>query len=258
MVSSHTAVAIAQTVFYAPVLPITVYLLIRNWKAGPRLAWYPLVLFCLMRLAGGITVIIWSTDVNNLGLIIASIVLLNLGLIPLIVTINALTRFVIASSFPDDVWGLRIGRILRFAILVAIGLLIAAGSLIGNARLVDTQRTLTKVGYVEFVVILCVLVVMLLRLQIRQKDIKIQDFIYVKLTLITTPFIMLRAIFGLLYAFTSHDVFSMWNPLFGSALAFGLIALLPEYIALVTYIYLGFYRIRTARQYAASHKESAT
>lgn len=50
-----------------------------------------------MRLAGGITVIVWSHDVNNLGLIIASIVLLNLGLIPLIVTINALTRLVYAT-----------------------------------------------------------------------------------------------------------------------------------------------------------------
>ncbi|KAF3014501.1 hypothetical protein E8E14_011265 [Neopestalotiopsis sp. 37M] len=257
MVSPHTAVAIAQTVFYVPILPVTVYLLVRNWNYGPRLAWYPLVLFCLMRLAGGITVIVWSHDVNNLGLIIASIVLLNLGLIPLIVTINALTRLVIASSFPDDVWGLRIVKILRIAILAAIVLLIAAGSLIGNKGLVDTQRALTKAGYVEFVVILFILIIMLLRLRYRRRDVKSLDFIYVELTLITTPLIMLRAIFGLLYAFTSNNVFSTWNPLFGSAVAFALMALLPEYIALMTYIYLGFYRLRTARKSIVSPGKSA-
>jgi hypothetical protein len=47
MVSSHTAVAIAQTVFYAPAVPVTFYSMVKNWRLGPRLAWYPLFAFAL-------------------------------------------------------------------------------------------------------------------------------------------------------------------------------------------------------------------
>lgn len=60
--------------------------------------------------------------------------------------------------------------------------------------------------------------------------------------------LFLRAIYGLLYVFIDNSIYSTWNPLFGSAVAFALMALLPEYIVLCIYIYLGFYRIRTCAQ----------
>ena len=62
------------------------------------------------------------------------------------------------------------------------------------------------------------------------------------------PLLVLRTVDGLLYEFTSNSLFSMWNPVFGSAIAFALMALLPEYIVLVTYLYLGFRRIRSCQQ----------
>jgi hypothetical protein len=58
------------------------------------------------------------------------------------------------------------------------------------------------------------------------------------------PFLMVRTAYGLLYAFQEDTVFGFWNPLFGSAPVFGIMALLPEYIVLWIYIYLGFYRIK--------------
>jgi len=44
-VTPHTAAAIAQVVLYAPMAPITTYLLIRNWRWRPRTAWYPSAAF---------------------------------------------------------------------------------------------------------------------------------------------------------------------------------------------------------------------
>jgi hypothetical protein len=41
----HTAAAIAQLIFYIPVVPLSIYLLIRNWQNRPRMAWYPPVPF---------------------------------------------------------------------------------------------------------------------------------------------------------------------------------------------------------------------
>jgi hypothetical protein len=45
MITDHESAAIAQTVFYVPALPIALYLCIRNWASGPRMAFYPLAMF---------------------------------------------------------------------------------------------------------------------------------------------------------------------------------------------------------------------
>jgi hypothetical protein len=70
------------------------------------------------------------------------------------------------------------------------------------------------------------------------------------------PLLVLRTVDGLLYEFTSSSLFSMWNPVFGSDVAFAFMALLPEYIVLVTYLYLGFHRIRSCpKQQLCSNTE---
>jgi hypothetical protein len=112
MLSPHTSVGIAQVVFYALVLPIAVFVLIRNWEHGLRLASYPLVTFSLgkglistvwskynandlarlARLAGGILTILRQSDPTSLGLIIATTVLLNVGLIPLMISMVGFIR----------------------------------------------------------------------------------------------------------------------------------------------------------------------
>lgn len=45
MDNANRAGAIAQIVFYAPIVPIMLYLGIRAWKYGPRMAWYPAMAF---------------------------------------------------------------------------------------------------------------------------------------------------------------------------------------------------------------------
>ena len=43
----HTAVGIATTVFYGNAVPVCLYVTIRNWRKGERLAWYVVALFSL-------------------------------------------------------------------------------------------------------------------------------------------------------------------------------------------------------------------
>lgn len=52
-----------------------------------------------------------------------------------------------------------------------------------------------------------------------------------------------------------ETITTTWNPLFGSAVAFALMALLPEYVVLVVYTYLGFYRKRTAQATGAMARD---
>jgi hypothetical protein len=39
MLNPHVSVAVAQVVVYAPMLPIAIYVLCKNWKYPPRMAW---------------------------------------------------------------------------------------------------------------------------------------------------------------------------------------------------------------------------
>jgi hypothetical protein len=53
MPSQHEAVAIAQTVFYVPIIPTTIYILVKNWKIGPRMSrmsWFTLAVLALSEL----------------------------------------------------------------------------------------------------------------------------------------------------------------------------------------------------------------
>lgn len=47
MLNAHTSVGIAQVVFYAPMVPIVIYLFSRNARIRPRMAWWPLITFAL-------------------------------------------------------------------------------------------------------------------------------------------------------------------------------------------------------------------
>jgi hypothetical protein len=43
MLNKHAQLGIAQIVFYVPIVPLAIYLLIRNWSYRPRMAWWPMV-----------------------------------------------------------------------------------------------------------------------------------------------------------------------------------------------------------------------
>ena len=101
-VNGHLAVAIAQTVFYVPIVPLSFYIVIASWKSKPRTAWTPLIMFSLckdspscndtiladeniqVRLVGGILTIVLETSSPTEGLTIATLTLLNVGLVSLI------------------------------------------------------------------------------------------------------------------------------------------------------------------------------
>lgn len=73
---------------------------------------------------------------------------------------------------------------------------------------------------------------------------------YLKWGLVASVFISIRTVYGLLSVFLAsgnHILTSIWSPLFGSAVAFSFMALIPEYIALCIYIYLSIHRFRTCR-----------
>jgi hypothetical protein len=50
-INAHSGVAIAQTVAYVPIVPLAIFILIRNRSHQPAMAWYPFILFSMSQTA---------------------------------------------------------------------------------------------------------------------------------------------------------------------------------------------------------------
>ncbi|POR37946.1 Uncharacterized protein TPAR_01857, partial [Tolypocladium paradoxum] len=253
MMDAHTALGVAQIVFYVPMVPLAIYLMVRNGKIRPRMAWWPLIPFSLMRLAGGPIIIALEKNPDNLGLIIAAIVLLNVGVIPLIVADLGLTRVVLMDNYSHNPHSNRIGSLLRAAFVIAAALLSAGGAL-GSQASSDTRsigHTLTLAGYIIFAVELVTLIGMQLYFWTRRSELLQSSHRVLSGSLVASPFIVVRTIYGILEVVFQNDGATKWNPVYGSAVAFALMALLMEYIALCLYLFTG-YSIPAGRGLAAA------
>ncbi|RKL51277.1 hypothetical protein BFJ72_g730 [Fusarium proliferatum] len=232
MINPHTSVGIAQVVFYALVLPAAVFVLVRNWKHGLRLASYPLVTFSLARLAGGILTILRQSDPTSIGLIIATTVLLNVGLIPLMISMVGMK-----ASLDENKRAFVLLKIIRLAFIAAIVLLCVAGAFSGTD--IHLSRHLTQAGYVTLAAVIGLMTVELLHLYTQRHRVAPVGHVFIELTLVSIPTLVLRTVYGLLCAFTVNNVTTIWNSLVGSAVAFALMCLLAEYITLLIFLYLG-------------------
>ncbi|RFU74339.1 hypothetical protein TARUN_7966 [Trichoderma arundinaceum] len=235
MINSHESLGIAQIVFYVPIVPTAIWLMKRNGRIRPRLAWWPLIPFSLMRLAGGPVLIAFEQN-PSIGLYVAAIILLNVGVVPLIIATLGYVRIV---SNPR---ANKIGTILRLCIFVAIGLLAAGGgvSSSGTPSAMNTSRTLTLIGYIVFAVVHVVLISIMLFFWRKKHTLLPSSQVVLRGSLLASPFLIIRTIFGLLEVALQNSASSPFNPILGNAVTFGLMALLPEYAVVLTYIYTGF------------------
>ncbi|KAM3443776.1 hypothetical protein MY4824_000224 [Beauveria thailandica] len=249
MPNAHTSVAIAQVVFYAPVVPLIVHLFSRNARIRPRMAWWPLIPFSLFRLAGGIVTIIAEKQPGNTGLWIAALVLLNVGVVPLIVANLGLTRLIIQDNHASKPAYTHLVKALRLLFLVAILLLVGGSSTASvNAHL---SRALTLAGYAVFALELLLLTATQLWVfysstRHRAAPLLPSSRRVLAATLAASPLLAVRTAYGLLEVARQGggggggEPGSAWNPLTGSALAFALMALVPEYVVLVGWVFVGY------------------
>ncbi|KAK1246508.1 hypothetical protein MKX08_000310 [Trichoderma sp. CBMAI-0020] len=242
MLNSHESLGIAQTVFYVPIVPTAIWLFRRNGKNRPRMAWWCLIPFSLMRLAGG-PVLIAFEQKSSIGLYVAAIILLNVGVVPLILATLGYHVFKsLFDNYSSNPRANKIGKILRFCIFVAIGLLSAGGgvSSIGTPSAMKTSRTLSLVGYILFAVILGVLIAMMSYFWRKKHTLLPSSQAVLRGGLLASPFLIIRTVFGLLEVVFQNSATSPFSPVEGNAVAFALMALLPEYITILTYFYTGF------------------
>ncbi|PMD37684.1 hypothetical protein L207DRAFT_636341 [Hyaloscypha variabilis F] len=233
--SAHSGVAIAQTVVYVPIVPLAIFITIRNRSHPLIMAWYPFILFSMMRLAGGPVVLALEHDTTSRGLIIAALILLNVGLIPLLVTTLGIIRLILADNPQIQCNPDRITRVARL-VFIAAATLLSAGA--GLAQY-PSGRYLTVAGYALFAVILVAMIFIQLFLWRDSATLIPYTRKALAHATLAIPFLVVRTVYALADTSTASDTSSPWSPVYGNVVLFAIMCLLMEYIALCLYMWVG-------------------
>ncbi|KAI5463591.1 hypothetical protein BGZ63DRAFT_195950 [Mariannaea sp. PMI_226] len=244
MDNAHTSVAIAQVAFYTPLVPVTGFVLFLNWRNKPRQAWYPLFIFSLLRLIGGVVTIMNGQATNNLHPEAASLALLNIGLVAVLWSTLGIICLVLDSTAGTTQRIYLLPTIQRIALITSLILLIISAGFASSGQLSQAPKTLAIVGYSIVLLVSSLAVAQLAQLHSQRRNLGTGTLIYVQLAIATVPTLFIRIMYGLLFEATIDNHESIWNPIYGSSLIYIIMGLVPEYIALYLYIFLGFYRMR--------------
>ncbi|RAL10250.1 uncharacterized protein BO97DRAFT_436301 [Aspergillus homomorphus CBS 101889] len=236
MFNDHSKASIAQIIFYIPVIFISAYHAYYRHKR-PRMSWLIILFFSLIRVAAGSLVILFEHKPQT-GIMVASIILLNTGVFPLIAATLGFIRIILAHE--KEVINPRINRCLMFSrmlFFVGLGLQIAGGCLEGSDSASDiaTGVKLVKAGYSIVVVFEACLLLVQAYFWMHLPDLSHISYTILKAMALALPFLIVRITYLFLSVFHASDL--RWNDLAGPITPFVLMGLLMEYA--VVWIYLG-------------------
>ncbi|OOF93586.1 hypothetical protein ASPCADRAFT_132594 [Aspergillus carbonarius ITEM 5010] len=238
MFNDHSKTSIAIIVFYIPAFVLAAYHAFYRHKR-PRLSWIILLLFCAIRLAAGIVVILYEHKPRT-GLMVGSIILLNAGVSPLLAATLGFLRIILVHEPKVNP---RIGRwllISRILFFVGLGLQIAGGCLEGSDSTsdVETGVKLVKAGYSCMVVFVACLLAVQAYFWIHREEISRLSQTILQTLALALPFIVVRITYLFLSVFQATDL--RWNDLVGPIAPFLLMGLLMEYAVVCIYLATGF------------------
>ncbi|KKK19518.1 hypothetical protein ARAM_003495 [Aspergillus rambellii] len=240
MLTDHSKVAIAQIIFYIPVIVLAAILLFYR-HGPPRLPWYILQIFCAVRVACGVVVILYENSPKSVNLYIAALVLLNAGLLPLIGATLGLLRLIIFYDFQSNK-SLNLPMILsRILFLIGIALVISGGSVMGNtteANSLTTGRALTKDGYIVVAIFMAVLIVFQGYFWTQYSRLSRPSVTILKGIALAVPFLIVRISWLFLSIYHPDD--PRWSNLDGDIGPFVVMTAVMEYIVVWIYIGTGF------------------
>ncbi|EEA28692.1 conserved hypothetical protein [Talaromyces marneffei ATCC 18224] len=181
MLNEHSKVSIAQIAFYGPAVIAAVALLLfrRAVRTLPLFPWIVLLIFTLVRLAGGIVVILYENQPSSNGLLIATLILLNVGVFPCIAATIGLINLITFIDFRKNKALAKIIICSRLLFLAGVAVLITGGCLQGSDS-PDDQETGTKLVRIGYCIV-TVFVACLLSFQLFFWSRKIVPFIVMAL-----------------------------------------------------------------------------
>ncbi|PWY92221.1 hypothetical protein BO70DRAFT_348638 [Aspergillus heteromorphus CBS 117.55] len=238
MLNNHGKTSIAVIVFYIPATILSAYLACYRHKR-PRLSWNILLFFSTIRLASAILVILYERTPST-GLMVASIILLNTGVFPLVAATMGFLRIILSHEQKVHV---RIGQSLLFSrilFFVGLGLQIAGGCLEGSDSVsnVETGLRLVKAGYSCVVVFVACLLAVQGYLWVHREEVSRMSLSILQALAAALPFIIVRITYLFLSVVDASDL--RWNDLVGPVAPFLVMGLLMECIVVCVYLATGF------------------
>lgn len=110
-------------------------------------------------------------------------------------------------------------------------------------------RSLTNIGYAILTVLMVLLSIYTLILVGQRRNMTPGNKRIHSGLLFVIPFVYCRDLYGILHLANDSSTTTIWNPLTGSAPLFAIMGLLPEYIAVIIYLWAGLTMER--KSYAA-------
>ncbi|KAL7811644.1 hypothetical protein V8C26DRAFT_408569 [Trichoderma gracile] len=201
-----------------------------------------------VRIAGGPVTIALEQSSNqedllsNMGLYSAAIILLNVGVVPLIIATLGFVRIILLDNHTTPSRARTLTGLMRGALAIALCLLVAGGAISSFDTPFEMylSRTLTLVGYIVFAVMHAALIAIMGFYWRRKNNLLPSSRIILLGGLLAAPFLITRTVFGLLEVALQDSSSSPFNPVSGNAVAFALMALLPEYVVVLAHMYTGF------------------
>ncbi|MCJ1405868.1 hypothetical protein MMC11_009098, partial [Xylographa trunciseda] len=198
------------------------------------------------RLAGGVLQIHVGQDPDNDGLVIATIVLLGVGLSPLLAVGITFIRMLCAHGFEDKPKIRLANLFLRVLVLAALICLIAGISVAGNSddpSIVLVGLELLRVGICLLAVLLATLFILYAYVYHNKDRLTTINVKVLERTAIALPFLFIRIVYSFLSYFDPDPFTSQWSPLYGSVGASVGMALIMEYAAVAVYVGVGLFTI---------------
>lgn len=256
-----TAVAIAQTTFYAPTVPLLVWLYARAYRQHQtrrQTAWIGQLIFAIFRLVGGAVEIAQATHTRDPSLYVAVWVLLCVGSISILAALTdpvvILTRNYHDENRPSSSWRLSSGMVVVLnTVLIITAVCLGVGG--GTMRTIRDRNYALVIGFSMFFIMLGLLlgIVLVFRLQtgssrgsspggvVGKAHRRIVVAVPIAVGLLTV-----RGAHGLLSGLYSSHATSQWNQFGqkGNVVVFAFMVLFAEYLVLglLMWISLGLHR----------------
>ncbi|KAI4234401.1 MAG: hypothetical protein LQ349_003826, partial [Xanthoria aureola] len=134
MVSERFAIAIAEIIVYALLLPISLFITIRHGISKSS-GYLPLCIFCCLRLsAAGLGIASENDGYTNRANLVWSEILGSVGLSPLLIAGVSLITRVNKNSIPRSSFRTNAPRVLHLFNVLALALTIAGGVLLSSYK----------------------------------------------------------------------------------------------------------------------------
>lgn len=256
-----TAVAIAQTAFYAPTVPLLIWLYARAYRQHQtrrQTAWIGQLIFAIFRFIGGAVEIAQATDTRDQSLYVAVWVLLCVGTISILAALTdpvvILTRNYHDENRPMSSWRLSSGMVvvLNTVLIITAVCLGVGGGVMWRA---GERNYALVIGFGIFIIMLGLIlgIVVVFRMQtgssIENADGGVVGKAHRRIVLaipVAVGLLAIRGSHGMLSGLYSSQTSSQWNQFGarGNVVMFAFMVLFTEYLVLMLlmWISLGLHR----------------